>query len=64
MTDEQIWLLIHGRQEVPWYKVITGLTGEQITDPLFARLRDAGKLKADINRMTVRLKEENESIRI
>jgi hypothetical protein len=62
MTDEQMWLLIHGRQEVPWYKVITGLTGEQITDPLFARLRDA--LKADINRMTVRLKEENESIRV
>lgn len=64
MTDEQKWLLIYGRQEVPWYKVITGLTGEQITDPLFARLRDAGKLKADINRMTVRLKEENESIRV
>jgi hypothetical protein len=64
MTDEQKWLLIYGRQEVPWYKVITGLTGEQITDPLFERLRDAGKLKADINRMTVRLKEENESIRV
>lgn len=64
MTDEQKWLLIYGRQEVPWYKVITGLTGEQITDPLFARLRDAGKLKADIGRMTVRLKEENESIRV
>ena len=64
MTDEQKWLLIYGRQEVPWYKVITGLTGEQITDPLFTRLRDAGKLKADIGRMTVRLKEENESIRV
>ena len=64
MTDEQRWLLIYGRQEVPWYELITGPVGGQLADPLFERLRDAGKLEADISRMTVRLKEENESIRV
>jgi hypothetical protein len=64
MTDEQKWLLIHGRGEVSWYELIKGSVGKQFSDPLFERLRVAGKIKANISRMTVRLKEENESIRV
>lgn len=64
MTDEQIWLLKYGRGWVPWYELVSGITGEQEVDPIHERLVEAGKVEIDKHTMRVRLKGTNEAIRV
>jgi hypothetical protein len=62
MTDEQMWLLVFGRD---WHTVETVEDSEALL-PAFKRLGAAGELQWNPVTMYVRLrpKEENEFIRI
>lgn len=65
MTPEQIWLLKFGRGWVDWWE-LEDKDGNGLDD-LCERMHEARLLKADSNRLRVRLKtekERNESIRI
>lgn len=64
MTDEAIWLLKYGRGWVPWYELMDGPVGEQDVDPIHERLVSAGKVEINKNTMCVRLKPQNEPIRV
>jgi hypothetical protein len=58
MTDEQIWLLLHGSGWIKlWVK-------RENFDSIFGRLMKDGKLELSEDLKCVRLKEENESIRV